>query len=112
MCGVAPAPAAKLGHPPSPGVWVLVEGLGPVSGGGILGRGPAETQSVAQKEALSSGLTQSLCLPILALWGILEQGPHVSGSEGGAVLNSPPRDAHCLGVHLYLLTQLANLFLF
>lgn len=57
MCGVAPAPAAKLGHPPSPGVWVLLEWLGPVSGGGILGRGPAETQSVAQKEALSAGLT-------------------------------------------------------
>ena len=24
MCGGAPAPAAKLGHPPSPGVWCLV----------------------------------------------------------------------------------------
>ena len=50
--------------------------------------------------------------PNPCLWGILEQGPHVSGSEGGAVLNSPPRDAHCLGVYLDLLTQLVNLFLF
>ena len=50
--------------------------------------------------------------PNPCLWGILEQGPHVSGSEGGAVLNSPPWDAHCLGVYLDLLTQLVNLFLF
>lgn len=37
-CGVAPAPAAKFGHLSSPVMWVLVEGFGPVSRGGALGR--------------------------------------------------------------------------
>lgn len=122
MQGVTPRPAAKPGHPSSPGVCMPAGGFGPVLAGGPLGEeARTGTHSLVRKGVLSFGLAYPLGPPSSCSVKNLEargragqackhgpgRGSVWPGSEGGAVL-SFRWDAPCLAVYLDLLTPLVR----